>query len=128
MIGTMIVATRLPFTYDSEPQENTQNAATVSSPIEVSVPLIASYFITLFNQIDDVTFLKQEGPYVPPAPGSWYHPKPAPPPPGSQHHHSTKEVMNDALKNLLGKVTLVSPYYLCGADGVVVAIDFPPSS
>ncbi|EFX62423.1 hypothetical protein DAPPUDRAFT_120249 [Daphnia pulex] len=78
MIGTMIVATRLPFTYDSDPQENTQNAATVSSPIE-------------------------EGPYVPPAPGSWYHPKPAPPPPGSQHHHSTKEVMNDALKNLLGK-------------------------
>jgi hypothetical protein len=72
-------------------------------------------------------FVKQEGPYVPPAPGSWYHPKPAPPPPGSQHHHSTKEVMNDALKNLLGKVTLVSPYYLCGADGVVVAIDFPPS-
>jgi hypothetical protein len=45
MIGTMIVATRLPFTYDSEPQENTQNAATVSSPIEVSAYLLFHHFI-----------------------------------------------------------------------------------
>ncbi|XP_057375576.1 major facilitator superfamily domain-containing protein 6-like [Daphnia carinata] len=79
MIGTMIVATRLPFNYDPEPQESLANPATVSTPEESTR-------------------------YVPPAPGSWYHPKgPPPPPPGSQHHPSTKEVMNDALKNLLGK-------------------------
>ena len=36
MIGTMIIATRLPFNYDPDPQES-QNPATVSSPNEVRV-------------------------------------------------------------------------------------------
>jgi hypothetical protein len=36
MIGTMIIATRLPFNYDPDPQESL-NPATVSSPNEVRV-------------------------------------------------------------------------------------------
>ena len=80
MIGTMLVATRLPFNYDQDlQQEQPVGPATVST--------------------------NDEGPYVPPAPGSWYHPKgPPPPPPTGHDHHTAKEVVGDALKNLLGKV------------------------
>lgn len=42
-------------------------------------------------------------------PGVWNHPKPAPPPPGAAGH-STSEVMNDALKNLLGKVSNIKTF------------------